>query len=143
MNRFGLFRAGGLDYAISLMQIQKITQDGKVYSLPRLPRAVLAVLVDNDQLIPLLNLGLLFGEKAYSLKQSSGYQVLVESEYGIVALPADLSGRIVTAKQGTLSIGASAKEAWIIGEFSYQNTKYKILDINFLAIEMTQDFWRN
>ena len=143
MNRFGLFRAGGLDYAISLMQIQKITQDGQVYSLPRLPRAVLAVLVDNDQLIPLLNLGLLFGEKAYGVKQSSGYQVLVESEYGIVALPAESSGKIVTEKQGTLSTGTGAKEAWVIGEFSYQNTKYKILDINFLAIEMTQDFWRN
>lgn len=143
MSRFGLFRTGQLDYAISLLQIQKINQDSKAYILPCLPRAVAAVLVDNDQLIPLLNLGCLFGGVEHSTKQSSGYQILVESEYGVVAIPAELSGKIVTDKQAILSTETGSKEAWIIGELSYQNKKYKILDINFLAIEMTQDSWRN
>ncbi|MCW8859499.1 MAG: chemotaxis protein CheW [Deltaproteobacteria bacterium] len=143
MKRFGLFQLGTLDFALSLQQIQKVIQDSKLYQLPRLPLAVAAVLVDNDRLVPLLDLSLLFGGGSTTGTKTLRYQILVESEYGTVALPAELTGKIVAEKKGTLSTEASPKEAWVIGEFDYQNTKYKILDINFLAIEMTQNFWRN
>lgn len=143
MNRYGLFQSGGLNYAIPLLQIRKIVQGGTTYSLPRLPQSVPAVLVDAGELIPLLSLNLLREADGKLEHVQSGYLVLVESEYGAVALPAELNGKIVAEKKGTRTVGSESREAWVSGEFTFQNKQYKILDINFLAIEMTQNFWRD
>ena len=144
MKRYGLFRIGKLNFAILLLHIQKILQGSKGYILPRFPRTVSAVLVDDGQLIPLLDLGQLFGEHSQAERPIGSYQVLVESEYGIVALPADLTGRIVAENKGVLAtIAKEDKDFGTVGRFIYQSEEYKILDINFLAIEMTQGFWQN
>lgn len=144
MKRFGLFRIGKLSYAISLLQIQKILQGSKGYILPRLPETVAAVLVDEGQLIPLLDLTKISGGGAEWEQSEQEYQVFVESEYGTVALPADLTGRIVAEQKGLQStITAKEKNNGTIGKFVYQSEEYNILDINFLAIEMTQGFWQN
>jgi len=144
MRRFGLFRIGKLGFAISLLQIQKILQGSKCYILPRLPGAVAAVLVDDGQLVPLLDLGQMLGEDSHWEQPKQSYQVLVESEYGTVALLADLTGRIVAEQKGSLStITVKEKDCGTIGKFVYQGEEYNILDINFLAIEMTQGFWQN
>ncbi|MFK5927347.1 MAG: chemotaxis protein CheW [Desulfuromusa sp.] len=144
MKRYGLFQLGKLNYAISLLQIQKILQGAKGCILPRLPGAVSAVLVERGELIPLLDLGQVLGENPRQERDTQTYQVLIESEYGIVALPADFIGRIVTEQKGTLSaIAAKEKDIGSTGKFVYQNKEYNILDIDFLAIEMTQGFWQN
>ena len=144
MKRFGLFRLGELGFAISLLLIQKILQGSKSYMLPRLPGAVSAVLVDAGQLVPLLDLEKILGEGAQREQSMQGYQVLVESEYGTIALPADLTGRIVTEQKGQLlTLAAKEKNVGTVGKFIYKSEEYNVLDINFLAIEMTQGFWRN
>ncbi|MDX2479544.1 MAG: chemotaxis protein CheW [Desulfuromusa sp.] len=144
MRRFGLFKIGKLGFAIPLLQIQKILQGSKSYLLPRLPGAVSAVLVDDGQLIPLLNVGQILGEGSQWEQPGQSYQVFVESEHGTVALPADLTGRIVAEQKGTLStMTAKEKDFGTLGKFVYHGEEYNILDINFLAIEMTQGFWQN
>ncbi len=144
MSRYGLFRFGGLNYAISLLHVQKILQNVKSYTLPRLPGAVSAVLVDDDQLVPVLDLAQVFGVDYHQESSVHSFQVVVESEYGVVALPSDMTGRIVAEEKGTLStIVAEKKELGTVGMFVYQNEEYNILDINFLAIEMTQGFWQS
>lgn len=132
-----------LHYAISLLQMKKIIQDADTFLLPGLPRAVSSVLVDEEQLVPVLDLGLLCGATSMAERKASTYQVLVESEYGVVALPATLDSKIVSEKKGILSRPTESKTSWITREFTYQNIKYKILDINFLAVELTQNFWRD
>lgn len=145
MKRFGLFRSGTLNYALSLLQLKKILQGSASYKLPRLPGAISAVLVEDHQLIPLLDLGWILNESFQQENTQPGYQVLVASEYGTVALPADLTGRIVAEQKGCLADGMTTeeKEFGMLGTFVYQNIEYKILDINFLAIEMTQGFWQS
>ena len=143
MKRFGLFQIGQLDYAISLLQILKILQNSTTYVLPRFPRAVSAVLVDGAQLIPLLDLEQLLGENTQQERSAPGYQVLVESEYGTVALPADLTGRIVAEPKGELLAVSKEKDVGIVGRFKYQNKRYIILDIDFLVIEVIHGFWQN
>jgi len=140
MKRFGLFQLGRFYFAIPLLQLRKIVQDAAAYPLPHLPQSVSAVLIDEEKLIPLLNLELFCGAKTQPEMMSTGYQVLVETEYGTVALPADLNGKIVAEKRGSIIHESNSKEAWVVGEFNFQNIDYKILDINFLAIEMTQNF---
>lgn len=144
MNRFGLFQIGDLGFAISLQQIQKILQNSKSYTLPRLPGGVFAVLVDADQLIPLLDLSQIVGGGTQLEQTTQSYQVLVESEYGTVALPADMTGRIVDEQKGELSTIAPQKiDMGSVGKFIYQNKEYSVLDINYLAIEMTQGVFAN
>ena len=144
MISFGLFRIGGFGFAVDLGQIKKILQNSKDYKLPHLPGAVAAVLVDDGQLVPLLDLSLLVGTESRLENLTPGYRVLVESKYGTVALPADLTGKIVTEQKGELSATDEQKMNFgIVGKFIYQSEEYSLLDINFLAIEMTQDFWQN
>lgn len=144
MRRLGLFKIGEFGFAVSLPQIQKILQNSKSYLLPRLPEAVSAVLVDAGQLIPLLDLSQMVGEKLLSGQSTQGYQVLVESEYGTVALPADLTGQIVAEQKGELATIATQEVRFgTVAKFIYQGEEYNVLDIDFLAIEMTQGFWQN
>jgi len=144
MTRFGLFRIGGFGFAVALEQIKKILQNSTDYSLPHLPGAVAAVLVDGGELVPLLDLSLLAGAESQLSNITQGYRVLVKSEYGIVALPADLSGKIVAEEKCELSATNEQKMNFgIIGKFIYQSEEYSLLDINFLALEMTQDIWQN
>ncbi len=144
MIRFGLFRIGGFGFAVALEKIEKILQNSKNYTLPHLPGAVTAVLVDAGQLVPLLNLSHLVGVEGQLADLMRGYQVLIASEYGTVALPADLTGKIVAEEKGELAeADEQKKNLGIVGTFIYQNEEYNLLDINFLAIEMTQDFWQN
>jgi len=143
MNRFGLFCVRGAGFAIPLVQIVKILEGTAGYRLPRLPGAVSAVVVDEERLIPLIDLGCALGVGSDDSTLCE-YQVLVESEYGVVALEADSSGRIVAEKKGLiLPLPAKEQVVGVVGRFSYQNTMYNILDIDFLAIEMTQAYWQN
>jgi chemotaxis signal transduction protein len=143
MNRFGLFDVESIGFAIPLVQIEKILQGAKLHQLPRLPGAVVAVLVVGEQLVPLLDAGPLLGGDSQPL-HSHGYQILVDSEYGMVALMADSGGRIVSEQKGRLvPLSSREKMTGVTGQYIYQDKVYKVLDINYLAIEMTQVYWQN
>jgi chemotaxis signal transduction protein len=144
MSRYGLFQIGEFRFAVALEYIKKILQNSKTYKLPQLPGVVVAVLVDAGQLVPLLDLSQIVGEESRLKDVMLGYQVLVESEYGPVALSTDKTGQIVVAQKGKLSITAEqATDFGVVGKFIYQNEEYNLLDINLLAVEMTQGFWQN
>lgn len=145
MKRLGLFQIGEIRFAVLLSQILKILQDTTGYWLPHLPRAVSAVLVDNDQLVPVLNLEqLLLGKGDQSGSPISGYQVLVGTELGTVALPADFVGQIVSEQKGQkLPIAAQEEAVGTVAKFIYQDEEYRILEINLLALEVNRGFWQN
>jgi len=143
MNRFGLFRIRNAGFAIPLAQILRILEGAEEYQLPRLPGAVSAVLVDEGRLIPLIDLGGALGVGT-DCPIGCGYQVLVESEHGVIALAADSSGRIVAEKKGQiLPLPPKEQVIGVVGRFSYLDDVYNILNIDFLAIEMTQAYWQN
>ena len=141
MRRFGLFQIGGFGFALVLKQIKKILQNSKAYGLPHLPGAVTAVLVDDGKLVPLLDLSLVIGSESRLKDDVPGYQVLVESQYGPIALAVDLAGKIVSEQKGELSVTVEQTTDYgVAGKFIYQGKEYKLLDVDFLAIEMTQGF---
>jgi len=143
MSRFGLFSIECGSFAVPFLQIQKVLQGTPLYHLPRMPGAVVAVLVVDEQVIPLIDIGSLFGGESQSFTEQD-YQLLVNTDCGVIALATETCGRIVEQQKGQV-IAQDAKEkiAGITGQFIYQKKNYKILDINFLAIEMTQGYWRN
>lgn len=135
MKRYGLFSLGDLNYAVSLPLIRKIVQDAKSYQLPGLPRTVAAVMVDDSALVPVIALNAWFGGPACS-SGASEYRVLVDTSCGTIALPAEINGKIVPERKGTLLHREEDQVLFVEAEFRFQETIYKILDMNFPAEEM-------
>jgi len=136
MNAFGLFQAGELDYAVPLVQIRKIIQGSAIYSLPLLPAGVDHVLVHESTLIPIVLPGQQDGGCVPS--REAEYYLLVDSEYGSLAFATQANSRIIAVHKGTLSVPREREVSWQIGTFYYQERAFKILDIDVLAMEITQ-----
>lgn len=137
MSRFGLFSFGPVCYAVPLLHLRKIVHHRSGFVFPRLPVAVAEVLVDGGQLIPLLTLSI-FEDNIGQCAREAEYKVFVVSEGGVVAFPADTTCGIVAENKGELLIPAVEKVSGVVGTFNAQGKEFKILDIDFLAVEMTQ-----
>lgn len=144
MNKVGIFHFCDFAFAVPLEQIKKILQNAKQYNLPCLPSVASCVLVDDNSLVPLFDSVNVYGVNSSQFEVDSGYQVLVSTEYGVVALPANLAGKIVATSKGEiLELTADTDVFGAVGKFLYDNDEYNILDINYLAIEMTHGIWHN
>lgn len=138
MNRYGLFSLGSLNYAVPLPLIRKIVQDANSHQLPRLPETIMAVMVEDSEIIPVIALNAWFCGAVCSSSVASEYRVLVDTACGLVALPAEINGRIVSEHKGTLLRQKKVQTPFVDAEFRFQQTVYKILDMNFPAEEMRQ-----
>ncbi len=137
MIRYGLFRFGSLTYAVPLLRMCKIVHCQGGFRLPRLPEAVAEVLIDSGELIPVLKLpaqGLLENETARTVE----YKVLAESEAGRIALPAAETCGIVAENKGEISNSVEDLLVGVAGVFKYQGKEYNILDVDLMAISMTE-----
>ena len=137
MSRFGLFRAHAVAYAIPLPRLLKVLSGEHCYPLPRLPRTVTGVVVWDEQLIPQLDPDRLLGCSVEVVGQAV-YQVLVASDCGILALSADQTCGIVAGESGELVTVTDKANPGITGDFHFQGAVFHILDIDSLAIDLTQ-----
>ena len=140
MNRFGLFRGSGIDYAIPLQRLVRILPDEQCYLLPKLPQAVTGVVVVDEQLIPQLDLARLLQCSADD-GEPTAYQVLVESECGTLALPAVQTCGIVAGQKGEVVVAEDPVAHGLAGEFHFHGRIFQILDIDCLAIGLIQESW--
>ena len=138
MNRFGLFRSGGLDYAIPLVRLIRVLPAGCCHFLPRLPPGVTGVVVDSGKLIPQVDLARLLPGSG-DPGRPTAYQVLVESECGTLALPAEQSYGIVAEQKGKLVSTGEPAALGLGNEFYFQEKVFQVLDIDCLAIGLIQD----
>lgn len=136
MSRFGLFSIAGLNYAVPLPRLLRIDQQARCFRLPKLPQGVAFILVDGARLIPLLSLQQFSGTGAGN--SAAEYVVLVESEYGTVALPADETRGIVAEQKGQIRYLAESDAAAKAGEFNYRQNTFILLDIDYLTKSLTQ-----
>jgi len=139
MNRFGLFCSSGIDFAVPLASLVKILPGEHCYRLPKLPRSIVGVVVENGQLIPQLDLSQLLpciGDKG----DVAEYQVFVDSECGTLALEATRSCGIVAEQKGRVVVQGPPVHG-IAGEFHFHERIFQILDIDCLAIGLIQESW--
>ena len=139
MSRFGLFSCGGFDYAIPLARLLCVHQGACSYLLPKLPVAVTGVLVEKGELVPVLSLAELL-QLNQSVEEEAEYQVLVETEAGTIALCAEQSCGIVAEPKGRQA-AVEAQTPGLTGEFHFQDRIFQILDIDYLALGLTQGSW--
>lgn len=136
MTGYGLFSSCNVDYAFPLEQIRRIIQDVPLYLLPGLPAGVEYVLVHGTALVPVLHAGHV--TKYIKGAKSSSCFVLVDSEYGTLAFAAEANGRIVAEHKGSVLFPEVRENVWEMGTFRYQSRVYRILDVDVLAMEITQ-----
>jgi chemotaxis signal transduction protein len=141
VKRFGLFRGGGVDYAVPLQRLVRILPGERCYLLPKLPQAVAGVIVADGQLIPQLDLAKVLPCSEY-LNVQAAYQVLVESECGTLALPAIQTCGIIAGRNGEVTaLAEDSAVRGLSGEFHFQERIFQILDIDCLAIGLIQESW--
>ena len=137
MTRFGLFSLGQTRFAIDLFRLRKILREQRIFRLPRLPRWVSGLLVVDSQIVPVVNPARV--GSGSSVVASAEFLVLFDSEFGPLAVPADMTCGIVAEQKGTTTQIDPVAESWVTGHFLYQDKLFQILDIDFLARVLNQD----
>lgn len=138
MNRYGLFCRNESAYAIPLERLMRVLSSQHCYRLPMLPGAVSGVVVWEGQLIPLLDLARLFYDSVAGVGQAA-YQVLISSEYGIMALSVEQTFGIIAEQNGKLVAAADKLPPGLKGEFCFQGRIFQILDIDCLVNDLLQE----
>lgn len=137
MNRFGLFAYSECAYAIPLERLERVLTGQRCYPLPVLPKAVRGAVVWDGQLIPLLDIARMWFDPAVN-SGTAAYQVLINSVYGILALPAECNFGIVAMPEGGLVAAVETLPAGLCGKFFFQDRMFQILDIDYLANDLLQ-----
>ena len=121
-----------------LPRLVRIVQRPDSFPLPRLPRGVKAVLVDDTRLVPLLDLHMFL--EIDVAQENPEYVVFADSEFGTIALPAQETCGIVAEHKGQVNYLASVHPSIKAGEFDYLQNRFIIIDIDCLTMRLTQAF---
>jgi len=121
---------------VPLFQLRKVLRDQRIFSLPKLPDGVIGVLVTESLLVPVIDPQKVVA--GASALEPADYLVLLESEYGTLAVPAGLTCGVVSEQKGTITPGDETANSWVTGQFHYQDSVFQILDIDFLASVLAQ-----
>lgn len=140
MNRFGLFCGDGIDYAVPLARLVKVLPARHCYLLPNLPVVIGGVIVADGELVPRLELSRMLVCVVGAIRPAA-YQVLVESECGTLALPAERPCGIVAEQKGEVLPLPEPAARGLLGEFRFKQKKFQILDLDSLAIGLIQTSW--
>lgn len=131
-DRLGLFGLLGSGYALSLPRLLRVIEGVCVYSLPLVPPGVAGMLIQGHELVPLLDSGWLTA----ATPAAARYQVVVASEYGAMALPADTTLGIVAESRGNWQPEAEARPGFLSDRFCYQGVSYRVVNIDALAASL-------
>ncbi len=135
MNRFGLFHNEESTYAVPLESMSKILQGGTIYRLPLGGEDCLPVLVMADRVVPVTEPE---NSEKWHCAGADCYFVIIDSEYGLLALPSDVPGRI-TAK-GECVPRETDDAPWVVGRYRFQDFVYSILNVDCLAMAMAERY---
>ncbi len=136
MNRkFGLFRLASCGYAVPLDRLLRVADCGFCATLPLIPDGMAGMLVLDGEIIPLLDSNWLPGvEVGQGL--SSGFKVLVMTEYGPLALPADLTVGIVAENRCERVSSAQEKPTFFSDSISYRDNCYQVLNADLFIMSL-------
>lgn len=134
-NRLGLFSLQGNGYAVSLARLLRVVEAGCVYPLPLVPPGVAGMLIQGRELVPLFDSGWLIAV-APAAPPVVRYQVVVASEYGSMALPADTTLGIVAESRGNRQPEVESRSGFLSESFCYQGVSYRVVNIDALAVSL-------
>ncbi|MCF6177994.1 MAG: chemotaxis protein CheW [Geopsychrobacter sp.] len=134
IGKIGLFHLQGRGYAVPLGHLLRVVDNGYVAPLPLLPAGVAGMLVLENQIIPLLDSDWLSGVPAgWGLRAE--FKVLVATEYGSVALPADQTVGIV-AESRCLQIDSVPRAGFMATDLGYCGKRYQVLNLDLFNMSL-------
>lgn len=137
MDRYGLFRLSGAGYAVPLERLLRIEQSDQVIWLPLMPDEMAGMLMSRDQPVPLLASGWLPGA-ATEVGLDVPYKVLIATEYGPVALPADVTIGIVSPGRGTWVETDPETAYFQPASFCYRGREYPVLNVDMFIVSLAR-----
>ena len=137
MNRkLGLFRLGDSGYAVSLNCLLRVVDSGYARFLPLAPDGMAGIFVLDDVIFPLLDSGWLPGV-ASGKGVGAGFKVLVSSDYGPVALPADITIGIIAENRCELILSVDGAD-FFPESVSYRDKSYQVLNVDQLLMSLSR-----
>jgi len=131
--RLGLFSFMGAGYALPLARLLRVVEASCVYPLPFVPLGVEGMLIQGAELMPLLGGAWLTRAKGAAVAR---FQVVVASEYGVMALPADKTQGIVAESRGNWQPETESRVGFLMNSFCYQEVSYRMVNIDALAVSL-------
>ncbi len=129
--RIGLFRFENIGYAIPLERLLRVVDSGVCSALPLVPVGIAGMLIQDNEIIPLLKSSWLM-DNLVGDELSSAYKVIIATEYGPIAFPADATVGIV-AEDRCSRVDFEEESARFFSEgVSYRDNRYQVLDTELL-----------
>lgn len=126
-NKLGLFCLGNYGYAIPLKSLLRVVDGGLSVPLPLVPDAMAGMLVLDGQIIPLLDSNWLPGVEA-GRGLSASFKVIITTEYGSVALPADATIGIAAEDRCERVTSGQECTSFFTESISYRDNLYQMLN---------------
>ena len=133
--RLGLFRLSGCDYAVPLDRLLRVVEKGRVDFLPLMPPKMAGMLIVDDEIVPVLDSEALPGVSADAGSQID-YQVLVATECGPMALPADTTVGIVAESRGRWENIDQKVRGFLPDIFCYNKSRFLVLNVDDFVMDL-------
>jgi len=137
MDRYGLFRLESGGFAVPLERMLRVIEAGQVTWLPLMPEQMAGMLIVDKRPVPLLDTSWLHGTKV-GAGLSAPYQVLIATEFGPVALPADTTVGIVATGRGIWASAECDREYFLSESFCYRGGIYPVLNVDKFIMSLTR-----
>jgi chemotaxis signal transduction protein len=127
--KLGLFRLGSFGYAVPLDRILRVVDCGFCTILPLISDRMAGMLVLDDEVIPVLDSNWLSGVAAgHGL--SADFKILITTEVGTVALPADMTVGIVAENRYEQVATDQEPTEFFPESICYRNNRYRVLNVD-------------
>jgi len=122
-------------YAVPLDRLLRVVDCGFCFPLPLVPSVMAGILILDDELIPLLDSSWL-PDVIAGRSLNVEFKVLISTEYGPVALPADTAVGIVAEDRcKRVSVGQEVVN-FFVDSVAYRNKCYRVLDADMLIVSL-------
>lgn len=127
----------GKGYAVHLGRLLRVEDSGEAFRVPLTPDGVVGALVVDGDLVPMLDSSWLTGV-ADGRNTVVPYKVLIATEFGPVALPADTTIGIVAAGRGEWVTSEQEFEYLQSKVFRYRGGEYSVLDVDMFIMSLSR-----
>ncbi len=135
--RLGLFRMAACSYAVPLGRLLRVIDNGRVEPLPLTPDRMSGMLIVDNRVVPLLDSAGLPGVEA-GKELGAGFQVLLATEYGTIALPADTTVGIVAETRGKWIAGDQDVTGFLPEYFYYRKNRFLVLNVDDFIMDLVR-----
>ncbi len=133
--RLGLFRLENCGYAVPLDRILRVIDCGFCTTLPLVSDRMAGMLILDDEVIPVLDSNWLSGVTT-GQGLSADFKILITTEVGTVALPADMTVGIVAENRYEHVASEQETTDFFLESICYRSNRYRVLNVDVFMLSL-------